>query len=373
MRNCALEPVEAAGKREGIVEGRRETTLATAKRLLANGKLKLKEFAECSGFSLAQVKELLLVCCVLFLCRSSFASCKNAHCNFEYNGYSPKQEFLRNDFIECSTVNANGEKYFHREFLPFRELNWQLYNLEKSLANEDKVGLSNAVARISILLHRYTGDFQDPTAGKMRNLPFKLRMDMLEKIEYCLARASLSKKHSLIRPFLDVLVPATILNDSQSLRGWHSIATFKNMLHLAIYIEDYYAVEGCYPLKLDGLGIPDRIRKCACGHDIEYEYHANKWVLRSRCESYDGGLGFDEYIPMIYNQRKRLDLCFSPSYNEKRKILFSGAVLFKGDDRLAGKVIHDASMSGVHSVTYLNPSAGCGRIVPLSEQENKNY
>ena len=58
MRNCALEPVEAAGKREGIVEGRRETMLATAKRLLANGKLVLKEIAQCTGLSLAQVKKL---------------------------------------------------------------------------------------------------------------------------------------------------------------------------------------------------------------------------------------------------------------------------------------------------------------------------
>ena len=39
-------------------EGRRENMLATAKRLLANGKLKLKEIAECSGLSLAQVKKL---------------------------------------------------------------------------------------------------------------------------------------------------------------------------------------------------------------------------------------------------------------------------------------------------------------------------
>ena len=49
---------EARGKLEGKREGRRETMLATAKRLLANGKLMLKEIAECSGLSLAQVKKL---------------------------------------------------------------------------------------------------------------------------------------------------------------------------------------------------------------------------------------------------------------------------------------------------------------------------
>ena len=46
----AMEKIEARGKRE--------TMLATAKRLLANGKLVLKEIAQCTGLSLAQVKKL---------------------------------------------------------------------------------------------------------------------------------------------------------------------------------------------------------------------------------------------------------------------------------------------------------------------------
>ena len=49
---------EARGKREGKLEGKRENMLATARRLLANGKLMLKEIAECTGLSLVQVKEL---------------------------------------------------------------------------------------------------------------------------------------------------------------------------------------------------------------------------------------------------------------------------------------------------------------------------
>ena len=39
-------------------EGKRETMIATAKRLLANGKLVLKEIAQCTGLSLTQVKKL---------------------------------------------------------------------------------------------------------------------------------------------------------------------------------------------------------------------------------------------------------------------------------------------------------------------------
>ena len=49
---------EARGEARGKREGKRETMLATARRLLANGKLVLKEIAECTGLSLAQVKKL---------------------------------------------------------------------------------------------------------------------------------------------------------------------------------------------------------------------------------------------------------------------------------------------------------------------------
>ena len=62
----AMERIEARGearglvrgKREGIAEGKLKNMFATAKRLLANGKLKMKEIAECTGLSLAQVKKL---------------------------------------------------------------------------------------------------------------------------------------------------------------------------------------------------------------------------------------------------------------------------------------------------------------------------
>ena len=47
---------EFAERREARCK--RETMIATAKRLLANGKLMLKEIAECTGLSLAQVKKL---------------------------------------------------------------------------------------------------------------------------------------------------------------------------------------------------------------------------------------------------------------------------------------------------------------------------
>ena len=48
----------AEAKAEGKREGKREGMLTMAKRLLANGKLMLREIAECTGLSLVQVKKL---------------------------------------------------------------------------------------------------------------------------------------------------------------------------------------------------------------------------------------------------------------------------------------------------------------------------
>ena len=49
---------EAHGEARGEARGKREAMVAVAKRLIANGRLMLREIAECSGLSLAQVKKL---------------------------------------------------------------------------------------------------------------------------------------------------------------------------------------------------------------------------------------------------------------------------------------------------------------------------
>ena len=54
----AMERIKAESKAEGKAEGEREAMKDMAKRLLANGKLMLREIAECTGLSLSQVKKL---------------------------------------------------------------------------------------------------------------------------------------------------------------------------------------------------------------------------------------------------------------------------------------------------------------------------
>ena len=54
----AVERIAARREARGEARGKRETMLATAKRMLKDGILALKDIARYSGLSLAQVKKL---------------------------------------------------------------------------------------------------------------------------------------------------------------------------------------------------------------------------------------------------------------------------------------------------------------------------
>lgn len=313
----------------------------------------------------------ILVGCAAIFCATGvlLAECGNVHCRFEYLGHDAVEDASEEDFLAASAVSDVYERHFGNECRPFRALNWHLNRLERAVAVGDLSGSSNAVSAVTRLLADYAVFFHDDTTGEPRTFPQKLRMQMLEKIEYSMARLILGKGRDVASGFLNSLLPDSMIDEGRGLRLWHGIRTFKTMLTIACAVEDYRDREQCVPLNLDQLGLPEWSRKCACGRDIDYECHGLVWVLRSRCESFDGGLAFDEYIPMIA-QRKKLDLCFSPSYNKKRKLLCDGEGMETRDVRLTGLVDHMTPWSGVHSVTFTHPSAGCLRIVPLSEQRN---
>ena len=54
----AMERIAERNKAEGKTEGKRETMIVTAKRMLKDGILALKDITRYSGLSLAQVKKL---------------------------------------------------------------------------------------------------------------------------------------------------------------------------------------------------------------------------------------------------------------------------------------------------------------------------
>ena len=302
-----------------------------------------------------------------WICGALMANCHNVHCCFEYLGCRGVRDFTKDDFMKTSAASANADRYFEKEHAPFKDLDWNLFLLEESVQRKDCMAASNAVSNISHILRCYAVFLTDPETGGKRVFPMRLRMSMLEKIEYSLARMIFGERRNEVAAYFDALLPDSIIGESRNIPSWHSISTFKKMLAIAVAIENYNEKEECYPLNLDSLKLLEEDRKCACGRDIEYEYYRGTWVLRSRCESWEGGLRFDEYIPMIYQQRKHLDLCFSRTFNEKRVSLFNGELLGGEDERLAGRVLHNGMGNGVHLIKFVNPHAGSGRIVPLSE------
>ena len=303
----------------------------------------------------------LFVSVILLGAMALHAECTNIHCRFEYLGSHIGPGYTEDLFLKESAVCEQMDKYCVEEYmLSLRRLNWCLYKLELAAASGKYSEVSNAVLRVSALL---CGKADNKSSG----YPNSLKLMMLEKIEYSLARMVLSDSRDIIVPQFQTLIPDSILQDAKEERSACSIRTFKQMLCLAVAIEDFHEREGCYPLNLDTVGVPESLRKCAFGRDIEYECYKGIWVLRCRCESWGGGLKFDEYIPMVYQQRRRLDLCFSSTFNEKRKSLYNGESMSADDMRIAGRVIHESTKSGVHAITFSKPNAGNVRIVPMSE------
>ena len=218
------------------------------------------------------------------------AECNNVHCRFEYLGSNIGPGYTEDSFLKESAVPEQMDKYCVKEYmLSLRKLNWYLYKLESAARSGSRSEVSNAVEWVSSLLCGKVAD-------KPGDSPNSLKLMWLEKIEYSMARMILSDARDYAVPHLATLLPDSILEDCKGERSARSIMTFKQMLCLAAAIEEFHEREGCYPLNLDSVGIPESLRKCSFGRDIEYEYYSGKWVLRCRCESWGGGLKFDEYI-----------------------------------------------------------------------------
>ena len=315
------------------------------------------------------MKKTLIGALVLLAAVKLVADCENVHCGFEYVGACIGSGYTEDSFLNETSVSEVHDKYCVKEFMTsLRRLNWYLYQMELAAGSGNLPALSNAVASVSSLLCE--ANMGDENTSVI--YPPSLKQWWLENIEYSLARIILSDARRIVVPFVGTLLPDSVMENDKGSRRVHSLKTFKQMLLLAVEIENYREKEECLPLNLDMLKLPEATRKCACGRDIEYEQHAGIWVLRSRCESYDGGLKFDEYLPTIYQQRKRLDLCLSSTFNEKRAALFKGEILCPDDNRLSCQIIHDMQRSGVHPIKFASPSAGTGRIIPLSEQAERN-
>ena len=187
----------------------------------------------------------LLVACALLMSLRLHADCVNIHCKFEFLGAVAVEGAEKDDFMRSPAVGGNADRHFERECMPFRELNWHLSRLETAAGQDDRQTVSNAVGEVVRILDDYEAHIRKSGLSGARPLPLRLRMALIEKIEYALARMVLGRGRGAAVEFLDELLPDDIFEESRDVPSWHSLLTFKRMLRIAAEVENYTGKEGC--------------------------------------------------------------------------------------------------------------------------------
>ena len=282
----------------------------------------------------------------------------NVQCMFYYSGYEGCKNvegFKWESFLETPVYPTTHEELFP-SLKEFRTLNLKLCRLECFAANSDGVNVSNAVEETSRFL-------EDMARGPGEGFIDRA----LESVAFSIVRIQQRRSGLLLDiPAIERLLPDHLLEGDDMPM---SLKTFKRMVIIARLVEKYRAEHWSLPVVLDEAGIPERYRKCAYGRDIEYDQYNGVWSLKCACESWSGGLPFDEYLPCLLSGSKKMPLVLSSSFSEKRKALYSGEWVFSTDSRLECRVDHETrgGTNGVHGIVFKNPAAGNGRIIKTTE------
>ena len=303
-----------------------------------------------------------LVCVSVHL--EAWANVRNCNvqykfCYLGYEGCKDSENVNSESFLETPVYPTTHEELFP-SLKEFRTLNLKLCRLECFAANSDGVNVSNAVEETSRFL-------EDMARGPGEGFIDRA----LESVAFSIVRIQQRRSGlSLDIPAIERLLPDRLLEKDDMPR---SLKTFKQMIIIAQFVERYRTEHWSLPVVLDEAKIPERYRKCAHGRDIEYDHTTQDWVLRCACDSWCGGLAFDECLPCILSGRKMLPLFLSSSFSRKRRKMFSGDWVFLSDIRLTCRVDHShgGEANGVHGVEFKSPGAGAGRIIKVASPDDK--
>ena len=301
-------------------------------------------------------KVTLIFCCLFGIDGFSQCSCGNIHCAFRYLGYAgvkAEDGFAVSAFLDSPVFPASVESAFPA-FRELRALDKALYQLEGAAEEGGGPALTNAATSVSRILE-----------GMSRGSGREVADRALEMVMFSVVRLMQGPRRLVLeKPLLDLLLPEDLVAADDMPRA---LNTFKRMIRMGGYVEKYRKAHGVLPVTLDEAGIPECCRKCAYGRDIEYDHTDDVWVLRCACDSWCGGLGFDEYLPGILSDRKKLPLFLSSSFSQKRRDMFSGDWVFTSDDRLACRIDHSrrGGTDGFHGLTYKRPGAGAARVTAV--------
>lgn len=289
------------------------------------------------------------------LCLEGFAEnqCCNIHCTFRYLGYAgfkEVEEFSASSFLSVPVFPQAAEDAFP-SFKELRALDMHLYLLECAAEGDDALGMTNAISAVSRLLDTLSqGEGREIVAQALEMVSFSIVRLMQGRCAVAFDAAT-----------LDLLLPERFFVADDMPR---SLKTFKRMIVIAGCIEKYRRKRETLPITLDETEVPECHRKCAYGRDIEYDHSEKAWVLRCACDSWCGGLDFDEYLPGILSDRKKFPLFLSSSFSQKRRDVFSGEWAFTSDERLTCRIDHASKgvTNGFHMLKYKRPGAGAARF-----------
>lgn len=309
--------------------------------------------------------------CAVSLLAPYFASasiCGNANCAFEYlgrDGLPGRRSEAESAILSASMLPTPCETHMKEHCDRFRRLNVVLFELESAFQSGDGDGFAIAKEKVRMELENFVRFVDGEGEGAW---PFEA--EYLDKIELSITRMLFHEKQRteelLTADVIDALIPDSILSrhDVSSVLG--TARTVKRMLLLAVRIENFKSANLAYPATLDEAHVPLECRMCSKGHELEYEVDTAKrvWMLRCRCDSWTGGLVFDEYVPKFLRIGKKIPLCLSNTFNEKRRRVFNGELLYENDRRLSYFIDHSrgGTTNGVHGIRFLHPSCGNSKI-----------
>lgn len=161
---------------------------------------------------------------------------------------------------------------------------------------------------------------------------------MVSSVEYSILRIISSGSNTLNPSLIDSLLPESLFEEhikrigSPNRDAVHK--AFKNMIIVAMALDDWKRNSGSFPSDLSALKLEDKWRIGIDGAEIVYEMNNGVWQLFS-----PGGRGgknigkFNEYVPVMYAPGIRFwpqssCLWLSSDYSEKRRRLYEHGKLY---------------------------------------------
>ena len=280
---------------------------------------------------------ILIVYCLCFKTTLAFVRCDNVNCTFRYLGYDGVTNILgraavERDFLGATASSEALDNVSSNAWKRLRELNYLLYNLEQSFYERDTERFAshlNAVAKLRDEMKQLhigsRSSAEEMQEGDLNAIRARLSASVAEEIGYSFIRMGLSSLGGLsIQSLSDALPDDMFINGTRSTKRLQDAMTFRNMIAIAIALENCKRGRITYPDDLDSIGIDQRFLENAKGRRLKYYRMNDGWRI---VDSEESTLRTTHYKPSLSREWKGMDICLGSDYNLLRKKLYNGGVI----------------------------------------------